>query len=214
MADRLIRNWWALTARGAAALVFGTLTLVWPELTVGAFVALFTLYALVDGLLTLFTAARYRTRARDVASPRDLLLLAGVAGTALGVVAFVWSDATMAALVGLVAAWALVTGVPELVLAFRYRRRIPMPMLLAGSGAALAALALVLLGAVVTGVVRVGWEIGAATIIAGALRLVLGLRARRVTVGSRARTDRSAPENDARGAGVSVPDETASGVAA
>ncbi len=192
MADRLIRNWWALGARGAAALGFGVLTLTWPELTVGTFVWLFTLYALVDGLLTLLTAARYRTRARDVASPRDLVLVAGVGGTALGVVALVWSDVAMAALLGIVAAWALVTGVPELLLALRNRGRIPAPALLAGAGVAHVALAAVLFGAVATGAVRVGWEIGAATIAAGVLRIALATRARRVPVGARAASDRTA----------------------
>ncbi|HEY0777888.1 MAG TPA: DUF308 domain-containing protein, partial [Gemmatirosa sp.] len=200
MADRLIRNWWALGARGAAGLVFGVLTLTWPELTVGAFVWMFTGYALVDGVLTLLTAARYRTRARDVASPRDLVLVAGVAGTALGVVALVWPDATMAALLGIVGAWALATGVPELLLALRNRRRIPVPGLLAGAGVAHVLLGAVLFGAVATGVVRVGWEIGAATIVAGALRLALAVRARTVPVGARTASGRDGSGSDGRAA--------------
>ncbi len=217
MADRLIRNWWALGARGTAGLLFGLLTLAWPELTVGAFAGLFTAYALFDGVLTLLTAARYRTRARDVASPRDLVLVAGVGGTALGVVALVWPDATMAALLSLVAAWALVTGGPELALALRNRRRMPMPGVLAAAGAAQVALALILFGAVLTGVVRVGWEIGAATIAAGALRLALAVHARRVTFAARTSTDRgAAPDARAESGGgrASATKETASGVAA
>lgn len=216
MADRLIRNWWALGARGAAAIGFGGLTLAglfstaWQDLTLGAFVGLFTAYALVDGVLTLLTAARYRTRARDVAGPRDLVLMAGIGGTALGLVALVWPDATTAALIGIVATWALVTGAPELLLAFRHRRRIPMPALLAGAGAAQVALAVVLLAALATGTVRVGWEIGAATIVAGVLRLGLALRARGVRSGARtsARPAAAGPRMDRDG------EETASGVAA
>lgn len=213
MADRLIRNWGALGARGAAALLFGIFTLAWPELTVGAFVNLFAAYALFDGVLTLLTAARYRTRARDVAGPRDLVLVAGVGGTALGVIALIWPDATMAALLLIVAVWALVTGVPELVLAFRNRRRIPMPALLAGAAAARVTLGLVLLGAVVAGTVRVGWEIGAATITAGTLRLALAVRARRVTFAARTATGRRAAD-DARREAAPVVKETTPGVAA
>ncbi len=213
MADRLIRNWWALGARGAAALLFGVLTLAWPELTVGAFINLFAAYAFFDGVLTLVTAARYRTRARDVTGPRDLVLVAGVGGTALGVLALIWPDATMAALLLIVAVWALVTGVPELVLAFRSRRRIPMPALLAGAATARVVLGLVLLGAVVTGTVRVGWEIGAATITAGVLRLALAVRARRVTFAARTATGRSA-DDDTRREPAPAAKETTPGVAA
>ena len=219
MADRLIRNWWALGARGAAGLLFGILTLTWPELTVGAFVDLFAGYALLDGVLTCVAAARYRTRARDVASPRDLVLVSGVAGTALGVIALVWPDATMAALLTIVATWALVTGASEVALAYRNRRRIPLPGLLAGAGVAHLALAVVLFGAVLIGAVRVGWEIGAATILAGALRLALAVRARRVTWAARtpsgwnAATDARA-DSAASDAPVTSADETTSGVAA
>ena len=221
MADRLIRNWWALGTRGAAALLFGILTLTWPELTVGGFVGLFTGYALLDGVLTLFTAARYRTRARDVTGPRDLVLVAGVGGTALGVVALVWPDPPIAALLTIVATWALVTGAPELALAYRNRRRIPLPGLLAGAGAAQLALAVVLFGAVLIGVVRVGWEIGAATIVAGALRVALATRARRVTWAARtptgwnAATDaRAGTDTPTAPAAASAGEETPSGVAA
>ncbi|GJG86675.1 hypothetical protein tb265_18560 [Gemmatimonadetes bacterium T265] len=215
MADRLIRNWWALGARGVAALLFGLLTLTWPDLTVGAFAGLFTTYALVDGVLTLLTAARYRSRARDAAGPRDLVLVAGVGGTALGVLAFVWRDATTAALLGIVAAWALVTGACELALALRNRRRMPMPTVLAGAGAVQVVLALVLCVAVAVGTVRVGWEIGAATIAAGALRIALAARARRVPFAARTPSDRSgAPEARAGAAGAAATPETSSGVAA
>lgn len=219
MADRLIRNWWALGARGGAALSFGVLTLTWPELTVRAFVDLFSAYALFDGVLVLLTAARYRTRARDVAGPRDLVLLAGVAGTTLGVVALIWPDPTMAALLGLVAVWALVTGAAELALAIRSRRRIPMPALLGAAGAVRTTLALVLFGAVAAGTVRVGWEIGAATITAGLLRLALALRARSITTAGKSTSRDTALEGAARSADAPHADsdgqeETAPGVAA
>lgn len=218
MADRLIRNWWALGARGVAALSFGVLTLTWPELTVRAFVDLFSAYALFDGVLVLLTAARYRTRARDVAGPRDLVLLAGVAGTTLGVVALIWPDPTMAALLGLVAVWALVTGAAELALAIRSRRRIPMPALLGAAGAVRTTLALVLFGAVAAGTVRVGWEIGAATITAGLLRLALALRARSITTAGTTSRDTAlagaARSADAPHADSDGQEETAPGVAA
>ncbi len=209
MADRIVRNWWALGARGASAVLFGILTLTWPDLTVGAFVGLFAAYGLVDGVLTLLTAARYRSRARDVAGPRDLVLVAGVGGTALAVVALVWRDASMAALLALIAAWALATGGPEFALATRQRRKLPAPALLAGAGAVQLLLAVVLLGAVALGVVRVGWEIGAATIVAGALRIALAVRSRAVPFAPRAAGDRAGDADARDGAS-----ETASGVAA
>lgn len=218
MADRIVRNWWALGARGAAAILFGLLVLTLPEsaLTVGSFAWLFAIYALVDGVLTLLTAARYRSRARDVAGPRDLVLVAGVAGTTLGLAILFWPDPSTAVLLGILAAWAAATGVPEVLLARRQRRKLPVPALLAGSGAVQLVLALVLVGAVALGVVRVGWEIGAATIVAGALRVALASRSRRVRFAPRvAAGDGSArngaEERDGAATGETAPGETAPG---
>lgn len=54
-------NWKRHAVRGAAALAFGVLTLVWPGLTVLVLVALFGAFALIDGAThasALFTLGR------------------------------------------------------------------------------------------------------------------------------------------------------------
>ena len=50
MVIELARNWWTLALRGLAAIVFGVVAWIWPDLTVTALVLLFGAYALVDGL--------------------------------------------------------------------------------------------------------------------------------------------------------------------
>src|SRR2546430_10896217 len=62
MIETLARNWWGVALRGAAALIFGVLALVWPGITVLVLEALFGAYALVDGVFALGTAILGRGR--------------------------------------------------------------------------------------------------------------------------------------------------------
>lgn len=59
---------WTLVVRSFAALMFGALALVWPEVTVLALALLFGAYALADGL-TLLTSALRREGTWGTARP-------------------------------------------------------------------------------------------------------------------------------------------------
>jgi uncharacterized membrane protein HdeD (DUF308 family) len=76
--------------------------------------------ALVEGIFNLIAAAR----GREGESPWWALVLEGLISIAAGVVAFVFPGLTALALVYLVVAWAMATGVLEIVAAVRLRRRI------------------------------------------------------------------------------------------
>lgn len=54
----LARNWWLLSLRGACAVVFGVLALVWPGATLLALTLMFAGYVLADGVLSLAAAFR------------------------------------------------------------------------------------------------------------------------------------------------------------
>src|SRR3954471_7015505 len=106
----LARNWWLLIARGVLAVLFALAAFFWPDVTLLALVFLFAAYALVDGVFALVAAlagADQRTR-------WWALLLEGLAGIVAAVVTIFWPGITALALVYLIAAWAIVTGVLEL----------------------------------------------------------------------------------------------------
>jgi uncharacterized membrane protein HdeD (DUF308 family) len=60
MHELLLRTWWVLALRGAIALLFGVLALVWPGLTLLWLVALFAAYALLGGVASVMGAVRHR----------------------------------------------------------------------------------------------------------------------------------------------------------
>jgi uncharacterized membrane protein HdeD (DUF308 family) len=103
----------SLVWKGVLSLIIGVVAIAWPGITVGAFVLLFAVYAFV---LAIFEGMRaFSSRTAGPVAGRLLLALLDVAA---GVVAIVWPGITVLVLVILVAAWAFVSGVFEVVLAF------------------------------------------------------------------------------------------------
>lgn len=120
MIDELARNWWMLALRGAFAVLFGVLAWVWPGITVLALALLFGAYALVDGIVALFHAFKGGVAGQS----RGWLAVEGVCGIALGLLALFWPGATAVVLIMVIGAWAIVTGVFEIVAAIWLRRQI------------------------------------------------------------------------------------------
>ena len=54
----LHRSWWLLLLRGIAAVAFGVLTFVWPQISLLTLIMVYGIYALADGILALIAAIR------------------------------------------------------------------------------------------------------------------------------------------------------------
>ncbi len=111
----LARVWWAWVLRGLAALLFGAVAFLDPGIALGSLVLVYGTYAIVDGVFTLIAAARAATHhGRWV-----LLLLEGLAGLAVGLVALALPALAVTVWVWILAGWAIVTGALMLAAAFR-----------------------------------------------------------------------------------------------
>jgi uncharacterized membrane protein HdeD (DUF308 family) len=184
MLETLTRNWWVLALRGAAALLFGLLALIWPGITLFALVILFGAYALVDGLFSLGAAIfGGRTGDRTDGRSRGWLVVEGIAGLVIGIVTFVWPGITTLVLLALIAAWALVTGVLEIVAAIRLRKEIRGEWLLALGGVLSILFGILLLVWPATGAVALVVLIGAYAVVFGAVLIGLAFRLRRLQSG-------------------------------
>lgn len=170
----LSRNWWAVGLRGLAAVIFGILALIWPGETLVVLVLLFGAYALVDGIFAVVSAIRGRTTIRDW----GWLLAEGIFGILIGIFAFFRTGATALFLLYLIAIWAILTGIAEIVQAVRLRRVISNEWLLILGGAASVLFGLLLIIFPGTGALAVVWLIGLYAIIFGLLLLGLSWRLR------------------------------------
>lgn len=170
----LSRNWWAVGLRGLAAVIFGILALIWPGVTFFVLVILFGAYALVDGIFAVIAAIRGRTELRDW----GWLLVEGIIGILIGVITFFSVSTTALVLLYLIAFWAILTGIAEIVQAVRLRRLISNEWLLILGGAVSVIFGLLLIIFPGSGALAVTWLIGIYAIIFGILLLGLAWRLR------------------------------------
>jgi uncharacterized membrane protein HdeD (DUF308 family) len=173
------KHWWQVAVRGLIALIFGIMLLAWPEVSLFIFAILFGAFAFVDGIFTLVAAVNYKAGA----GRRTWLFVRGILGIIVGIITFFWPAITMLALVILIGAWALVTGVMELNFAFRAVRETGAKWLFAVSGILSIILGILLLVSPIAAAIAVIWVIGAYAVIAGIVLIVLGFRLRSSKVG-------------------------------
>jgi len=168
------RHWWQVAVRGLIALLFGILLLVWPMGSLFVFAIFFGAFAFVDGIFTLVTAVNYKAGVGQ----RAWLFVRGILGIIVGIITFFWPAITELALVLLIGAWALVTGVMELNFAFRSVRETGAKWLFAVSGILSIILGILLLVSPIAAIIAVIWIIGAYAVLAGIVLIVLGFRLR------------------------------------
>lgn len=102
----LANNWWLVALRGVLAILFGIVAFVVPAAAILGLVLIFAAYSIADGISNIILAWRgARKRERW-----GLLLLNGLLGVAIGVIAAVWPGITVVAFVMMVAAWSLLSG--------------------------------------------------------------------------------------------------------
>lgn len=172
--NRLPMRWWAIMLRGVLGIVIGIVAFFMPISTLLALVYLFGGYVLVDGVLNLVAAWRQTTGQK----PWWALLLAGIAGIGAAVISFVWPGITALALVYVVSAWALMTGVFEIAAAVKLRKEIEGEWMLALSGVVSIVLSFLLAFFPDAGAIGLVWYLGAYAMVFGILMLALGWRLR------------------------------------
>jgi uncharacterized membrane protein HdeD (DUF308 family) len=172
MFEQITRFWWLVALRGLVAVLFGIAAFVWPSITLTALVLMFGAYVLVDGVMNLAYAVSSKIE------HRVLFAIEGIAGIALGIVTLVWPDSTTIALLALIAAWAIVTGVLEVVAAFALRNAISNEWLLGLAGLASIAFGVILALQPQAGALAMIWVIGTYAIFFGVLLIALGFSLR------------------------------------
>jgi uncharacterized membrane protein HdeD (DUF308 family) len=167
-------NWWLLALRGLVAVLFGVLAFMWPGATLITLVWLFGAFALVNGILSLVLAAKTPKGYPKVGS----LIFGGLLGILAGLLAFVMPGITALGLLILIAAWAIVTGIMELMAAVRLRKIINNEWLLVLAGIGSVVFGVLLLFQPAAGALVLIWWIGAWALLFGILLMILAFRMR------------------------------------
>jgi uncharacterized membrane protein HdeD (DUF308 family) len=174
MRERIAANWWVLAVRGAFAIILGIIAFTAPGAALTVLVLFFGAYALMDGVFALLAAARWH----HVDERWWLLILEGIVGIGFGIFVFVHPAASALGLVTVIAIWAIITGIAEIVAAVRLHRIIAGEWLLGVSGALSLLLGIALLAAPGAGLLFGIYLVGAYAFLFGISLLVLAFRLR------------------------------------
>jgi uncharacterized membrane protein HdeD (DUF308 family) len=167
-------TWWVVVLRGIAAIIFGILALMWPGLTLVVLIALYGVYALMDGIANIAGALERRGRY----DRWWVLLIQGITGVVAGILTFFWPAITGLALLLIIAARAVVVGLFEIVAAVRLRREIEGEWFLGAAGVLSMIFGLLVFAFPAGGALAIVWLIAWYSLLAGLLLTVLGFRLR------------------------------------
>ena len=173
--QNVAKHWWVLLIRGIVALALGIFALAVPGATALALAILFAAFALVDGIATIVAATRM---SRD-GSRWGWLLGGGIIGVLFGAAALFFPGVALFYLVILIAAWAIVTGIAEIVTAWRLRDTIKGEWLWILAGALSIVFGIVVCFEPLTGVFFLVYMFSFYMILAGISFIGLAFRLRR-----------------------------------
>jgi uncharacterized membrane protein HdeD (DUF308 family) len=168
----MTRNRGALAFRGVVAILFGIVAFVWPGVTIGVLVLLLAAFALVEGVINVVGGLRVR---------EGWSIAEGLLSVLFGIVVLVVGPAwTALALLYLVAAWAILTGIARIVAAVQLRRTLNNEWLLIASGAASVIFGLIASIFPGAGILALLWFVAAWSVILGVFLIGLALQLRQL----------------------------------
>jgi uncharacterized membrane protein HdeD (DUF308 family) len=171
MLSALSGNWWALALRGLLAVLFGFAALFLPLDTLEAVGRVFGTYAILEGVLVILIGMR-GTRYRGA------LFAEGASGIVAGLVALAWPSITALVLLYVVAIWAILSGVAEIIAAVALRREIEGEWVLFLVGVLSVALGLAMAVMPGVGLLSLVWLVGLYALAIGVALIVLAFRVR------------------------------------
>ena len=171
----MFRNWWAVVLRGLVMVVFGILALSWPDKTVTVLLRIFGIIILVYGVVMLVEALLAR-RGEEQSSVWSLV--GAIVAITAGVLTLAWSSATSLVVLYIIAIWAIVSGVIEVIAAFSFPVRDWAVWLLAAGGLVSVVFGIALISSPGSGVVGLAWLIGLYALFIGLLHVAVGFKMR------------------------------------
>lgn len=172
MVEQLSRNWGWIVARGVVAILFGLVVLLSGAASPVLLVLLFGAFALVDGIVMIVAAAADRQAAPVWVE----MVLGGIFGVLVGIAALVSPLITGLVLLALIAVWAVIVGITEIVAAFRLRKVIEDEWALGLIGLASVAFGVIVLLRPLAGALAIALVIATFALLTGVLQIVFGVR--------------------------------------
>ncbi|HET7810739.1 MAG TPA: HdeD family acid-resistance protein [Steroidobacteraceae bacterium] len=175
MLGLLRRNWWTLVLRGACAIAFGMFAWFWPQMTVLVLLLAWGTLACLGGIATLIGAF-----AREGGEARWIMMLEGGLSLAMGAYALAYPRSAALLFLWLLAAWALFSGIFQMVAAWRLRAEIRGEFWLGCAGVLSFLFGVLLLLRPGAGALALVWMIASFSVLYGIVLIAWGLHLRRL----------------------------------
>jgi uncharacterized membrane protein HdeD (DUF308 family) len=173
MLSMMSANWWVILLRGIAGIIFGVIAIINPAIAIEALITVFAVYALVDGVLTIIAAISHRDQPRWWA-----VLLEGIFGVIAGVGALLFPILALTLGINLIAFWAILTGIFQIIAAIQLRKEIEGEFFMGLAGAISIIFGVLLLVFPVWGAITLITIVGVSSIIFGIMLALLAFRVR------------------------------------
>lgn len=113
-----VQLWWLELIEGIATVLFGALTLFWPEITGLLLLSLIAIWSIITGVIEILAALRLR----KVIDNEWSLIVAGSFSVLFGLLLLIFPMAGVISIAFIIGSYAIIFGVLTLMLAFRLRR--------------------------------------------------------------------------------------------
>jgi len=110
MEKKIASHWWAVLVRGAVAILFGFLALFATGFTIDVLLILLAIYLFLSGLFSVIGSLMVTE-----INHWWVLLLEGLITIAAGIAIIVWPSLTLSVLILLIAFWAIISGIVEII---------------------------------------------------------------------------------------------------
>lgn len=185
----MLRSWWVLVIRGLFAILFGVITLVWPEITIFALVTIFAAFVMLDGLIEIWVG--FANRGREQLWWTDALL--GVVSIVIGVVILAWPGISALALMYVIAGWMIFIGVITIYQGIQLREDITGELWVVSTGALFLLAGVTFMIFPGAGAVSLAWLIALFILLLGVLMVKIGWGIGRIERSLRAEAAHQSP---------------------
>ena len=170
MLNALTTNWWAWLIRGILAIIFGVIAFTQPTTTALALVYVFGIYAIAEGILNIWAALSGK------ADSRFWYIIWGLISIIAGIIAFSQPVLTGFTLVIVIGAWAIVTGIFEIIAGIKLRDEIEGEFWLILGGILSVIFGILIWRNVAVGALTIVWLIGIYAILFGITLIALAFK--------------------------------------
>lgn len=189
MFKEVLAYWWIYVLRGVLAILFGLACTMAPLITLALLAFWAGAFILADGVVGLIGTFANWKQLED----KWLLVLEAGLNILIGYLIIRMPDATVLALVLMMAIWAVLAGVVRVAMAVRVRKEIKGEGWLILSGLLSVAFGVLLFAVPAVGLVTLALILGMSALVIGGVLIIMGLRFRKLHRSGKHRLDRTAP---------------------